>query len=449
LAAGFQGEYWSTEGDNNTAITIKNITQKEAKAWPSFQYDSGRSNYEMQAMTLQPGESQMIDVKMLQIEKVPGSNGELLPETVTFGGMKLREEPGGRHFLIDAVVFNPRTATCGVCGYGCLYPESLVTIPGSVTLAAGGMSGALAVQANMCDSTHQTGWECSCDFVSTDTSIATINEFCTNFVTGIGSGSVLAQGTAAAIPGPHCGEQTLFTYCSVTIKPHISAISPAAGVPGIAYGVDITGTGFRTPATVSVAGTGISVSEVVVGSSTEMLATFTIASDATGGNHAVTVTANGQTSDNSVNFYVQIPTTIRQDGIDAITTCDPTRCTIGTQTNACGAYRLVHYTLVDQANPGQPIEEMATVTELVKDLSVPNDQGTPKSIPTNEAGAFDDLLAQFKTTTCPSLGESASVSQTFTATVGNKTFTLTRANRIDYMKSTSGQYSITLTVTTP
>ena len=34
LSAGFQGEYWSTAGDNNTAITIKNITQKEAKAWP-------------------------------------------------------------------------------------------------------------------------------------------------------------------------------------------------------------------------------------------------------------------------------------------------------------------------------------------------------------------------------------------------------------------------------
>jgi hypothetical protein len=91
---------------------------------------------------------------------------------------------------------------------------------------------------------------------------------------------------------------------------------------------------------------------------------------------------------------------------------------------------------------------MATVTELVKDLSLPNDQGTTKSVPTNEAGAFDDLLALFRTITCPSPGESASFSQTFAATVGNQTFTLTRANRIDYMKSTSGQYSITLTVTT-
>jgi hypothetical protein len=51
--------------------------------------------------------------------------GELLPDSATFGGLTLTEEPGGRHFLLDAVVFNPKTATCGVCGFGCLYPNSL------------------------------------------------------------------------------------------------------------------------------------------------------------------------------------------------------------------------------------------------------------------------------------------------------------------------------------
>ena len=231
LAAGFQGEYWSTEGDNDTAITIKNITQKEAKAWPSFQYDSGRGNYEMQAMTLQPGESQMIDLKMLQMEKMPGANGEILPETATFGGMKLREEPGGRHFLIDAVVFNPKTATCGVCGYGCLYPQSLITIPGGMELIVGELSGALGVQANMCDGTHQTGWECTCDFSSGNSSVATINEFCTNYITGVGPGSTLANGTAVDVPGPHCGDQTLFLSCTVQVTPTVQITFDASGIP--------------------------------------------------------------------------------------------------------------------------------------------------------------------------------------------------------------------------
>jgi hypothetical protein len=228
LAAGFQGEYWSTEGDNDTSITVKNITQKEAKAWPSFQYDSGRGNYEMPAMTLQPGESGMIDLKMLQMEKMPGAKGEILPETATFGGMTLREEPGGRHFLIDAVVFNPKTATCGVCGYGCLYPQSLITIPGGMALVVGELSGALGVQANMCDGTHQLGWQCSCDFASGNSSIATINEFCTNYITGVAPGSTLANGTAVGVPGPHCGDQTLFLSCNVTVAPSVFISGPNA-----------------------------------------------------------------------------------------------------------------------------------------------------------------------------------------------------------------------------
>ena len=251
LSAGFQGEYWSTEGDNNTAFTIKNITQKEAKAWPSFQYDSGRSNYEMQPMTLQPGESQMIDLKMLQVEKVPGVNGEVLPVAITFGGMKLREEPGGRHFLIDAVVFNPKTATCGVCGYGCLYPQSLVTIPTVITVVMGHVSDALGVQANMCDGTTELGWECQCDFNSVNSSTATVSEFCANYVTGVNSGSTFANGTAAGIPGPLCGEQTLIARGNVQVRcgderDTIIAEYPQYGVSFTPTCADFTQTGHST-----------------------------------------------------------------------------------------------------------------------------------------------------------------------------------------------------------
>jgi len=67
LAAGFQGEYWSTEGDNNTSITIKNITDKPATGWVSLQYDAGRREYNLPPLTLQPGEAHMIDLKMIQM----------------------------------------------------------------------------------------------------------------------------------------------------------------------------------------------------------------------------------------------------------------------------------------------------------------------------------------------------------------------------------------------
>src|SRR5262249_41803864 len=164
LAAGFHGEFWSTEGDNNTSVAIKNITEGAATCWISLHYDAGRKSYEMQPITLQPGETRMISLKMLQVEKTPVANGEQLPETATYGGLKLREEPGGRHFLMDAVVFNPKTATCGVCGFGCTYPTGLITVPNSLSMLIGDPSIALSVEARMCDGSRQTAWECTCDF---------------------------------------------------------------------------------------------------------------------------------------------------------------------------------------------------------------------------------------------------------------------------------------------
>jgi hypothetical protein len=210
LAAGFHGEYWSTDGDNDTSITIKNITQKPATAWVSLQYDAGRGEYDVPPMVLQPGESHMIDLKMIQREAMPGASGELLPETVKYGGMKLREEPGGRHFLIDALVFNPKTATCGVCGYGCLYPAS-INIPGGTYIIALADSGeVIAVNAHMCDGTNQTGWACVSEFSSDNTGVATVDPWCQSRGFGQGPGDTTIRTVARDVPGPICGEQTLY-----------------------------------------------------------------------------------------------------------------------------------------------------------------------------------------------------------------------------------------------
>ena len=209
LASGFHGEYWSTEGDNNTSITIKNITEKAATAWVTLQYDEGRGDYALPPIVLQAGESHMIDVKMIQQEAMPGASNEVLPKTAVFGGMKLREEAPGRHFLIDAVVFNPKTATCGVCGYGCLYPTS-INMPGGTYIIALADSGeVIAVNAHMCDGSNQTGWACASEMTSDSIAIASVNAWCAQQGFGNGEGSTTVRATAADVPGPFCGEQTL------------------------------------------------------------------------------------------------------------------------------------------------------------------------------------------------------------------------------------------------
>ena len=219
LAAGFHGEYWSTEGDNDTSITIKNITQKPATALVSLQYDAGRGEYDMPPMVLQAGESHMIDLKMIQREGMPGASGELLPETAVYGGMKLREEPGGRHFLIDALVFNAKTATCGVCGYGCLYPGSM-NIPGGTYIIALADSGeVIAVNAHMCDGTNENGWECVSEFSTDSSAVGTVDPWCQSHGFGISEGSTTIRTVARDVPGPHCGEQTLGASRPMTVVP--------------------------------------------------------------------------------------------------------------------------------------------------------------------------------------------------------------------------------------
>lgn len=240
------------------------------------------------------------------------------------------------------------------------------------------------------------------------------------------------------------------TYVIIN-RPHISNISPPHGLQGAAYGVTITGTDFAAPVHVSVAGTGITVSEEQRVNSTEFLATFTIASNATGGNHVVTVTANTLTSDNSVNFYVQIPTLVTQDSISGVTTCDPTLCTIDGQPNKCGSYRTLSYQVWDQNNPPQKIEEDGEVTELISEWA----DATETTIFTklgevNADGIFADLVGVtgLPGSSCPSNGNLMDRRQKFSVKFNNVSHDLTTKRRLQITKA-SGQYTITISTTTP
>jgi hypothetical protein len=346
LAAGFHGEYWSTEGDNDTSITIKNITRKPATAWVSLQYDAGRGQYDFPALVLQPGESHMIDLKMLQKEGMAGASGELLPETATYGGFKLVEEPGGRHFLIDAVVFNPKTATCGVCGFGCLYPTS-INMPGGTYIVALADSGdIIAVNAHMCDGTNQTGWACTTSFSSDDTGVTTVDPFCQSRGFGAGAGGTIVRTTAADVPGPHCGDQTLHSQRPATVKPKITSISPVRGLVGVKTAVTINGMGFKAGTTVS-AGSNITVSNLTVVSSTKLTADFTVAAADSGGDHSVTATSGGQPSNSDKTFYVQIPY--------AFVPLSETTADLGCPAGNQGYGVSITYQVVDQEDPAQPI----------------------------------------------------------------------------------------------
>ena len=84
--------------------------------------------------------------------------------------------------------------------------------------------------------------------------------------------------------------------CSGTPGPSLSAISPSSGIQGAAVAVTLTGTNFATGSTISLSGTGITVSNLTVASSTSITATFTIAATAPTGAQNVTVTSRSKIS---------------------------------------------------------------------------------------------------------------------------------------------------------
>lgn len=94
-----------------------------------------------------------------------------------------------------------------------------------------------------------------------------------------------------------CGRQ------QVTPDPSLTAINPNGGLQGQTVPVVLTGFNFAPGSAVGLSGTGISVSNTVVVSSTQITASFAIAGTAPSGPQNVTVTSQGRTS-NAVAFTV-------------------------------------------------------------------------------------------------------------------------------------------------
>jgi len=88
--------------------------------------------------------------------------------------------------------------------------------------------------------------------------------------------------------------------------PALISLSAVEGVTGTTVSQTLTGTGFVPGATIAVSGTGVTVADVTVSSSTSITAKFAIASDATLGDRQVAVTTPAGTS-GSKSFAVNPP----------------------------------------------------------------------------------------------------------------------------------------------
>jgi len=239
--------------------------------------------------------------------------------------------------------------------------------------------------------------------------------------------------------------------------PTVTSITPSRGLIGSTTAVTINGSVFGTNPTVQ-AGSGITVN-INSASNTQISANFVVASNAPTGNHNVTVTAGGQTS-NSVNFFVQVPTSLARlnhpgapGGVGPLVVIDPSGNVVtlnGTvkATNMCGVYRNVAYDLVDQQ--GQHIDGTYTLTESFTDYqgSFPPGPQTQSFSFTPGALLTDIHFLGFPAPQCLGSNQNETFRQRFTITAGQGTYLLTTVVRVTIGRF-SGTYRADVVIETP
>jgi hypothetical protein len=118
-----------------------------------------------------------------------------------------------------------------------------------------------------------------------------------------------------------------FNVTAAAGAPALTSISPSSGSQGSSVPVTLTGTGFVAPLTVNASGTGITVSNVSVVSSTQATATLAIAASAGVGQHNVSVTTTAGTSGTT-------PFTVNAaSGLPTLTGLAPSSGALGTSVN--------------------------------------------------------------------------------------------------------------------
>ncbi len=443
---------WSIQGDSASILYIKNTGDTKASYASVIQYAGG--SYIIGRKGIAPGETVAIDIRKLRDERVPDANGLALPPDVNEGQALWAWKSGpplvGR---INTMSIGRAIASNMSCpGCCCQYDTWFESRPNSIIGPAGGSSQIAVYEHDyFCSgSSVYPVWASDFSWGSSNSSVASVD---TGFVSCLSAGNATVTGTYQPFLADNLLDQSGPDDCNcysvppnpdtstnVTVRPVIDSISPARGVIGDSPAITITGRGFGTSPTVN-AGQGITVN--ITSSTTGTIhAGFVIDIAAPSGNHSVTVTANGLSS-NSVNFFVQVPTSLSiVPGTDSTT--PEASCSAGSFGTGCGVTRSFTYQIKDQDNPPQAIQAAGLQIWDEVNTTSPNNLGLtgytttcspantgPCGVTTNSVGQFLEL----------SLGACSTVCRVNNAcTTGGPT----NANQIWHVRSSTITQSVSL-----
>jgi hypothetical protein len=367
------GSYpWRLDQGYTTVLHLKNTMDKAVYALVQLRYNKG-GTYNPERIKLAPFQTVAIDIRKLRDEQKPDIRKGRMSKEIASGKVVWAEQEIGS-LIGRAEVFNVGigVADSFSCGDVCTCPpvhDGAHMEPSSVGSVVGDSGNPFVPMQTQRDcignvygpynmSSSTTSWN------SGDASVATVDSGGFVECIGVGSTQVVARFNAIVAygaPGVPCfpREANVAAPGALEVGPSLQGINPQRRLIGTTGNVSLGGRGFGSNPTVNVSG-GITAS-VQSASDTLITVNFDIVPSATPGNHAVTVTAGGRTS-NSINFFVQVPTALqvlsanRSSGLPNGCTMSPP--TIGTELN-------IRYRVLDQSN--QPI---ASLMPLREDLTL-------------------------------------------------------------------------------
>jgi hypothetical protein len=106
--------YWRTDGDWHSSVTIENIASKENDLEITVSYPGDIYLLEKR---IAAGETTMVSINELQQSQVPDREGRRIPSDATLGGVNIWSRNVHNGLVINAMLINPVTKTCGQCIY--------------------------------------------------------------------------------------------------------------------------------------------------------------------------------------------------------------------------------------------------------------------------------------------------------------------------------------------
>jgi hypothetical protein len=119
--------YWRTDGDWDSVLQIENISKESTRAEITISYPGGLYSFEK---SLKAGELAMISIKELQLTQLADDHGNVLPLSATIGGANVWSKDVNQALVINGMIVNAVTGTCGFCGaFGSVQAYGLTDMP--------------------------------------------------------------------------------------------------------------------------------------------------------------------------------------------------------------------------------------------------------------------------------------------------------------------------------